>query len=113
MFYLYVDAVSLDRGACAQKPDEKIYRAITQTSWGGLSVYYGRSRTSSFQTRCAVPKTHESLAKYRGIDPYIELTTNCNDGEDKRFNFGKFLVHVYFSLATHNKMRLFFLYFLK
>ena len=90
MFYIYVDSDSLDRSACAQKPDEKIYRAITQTSWGGLTVYYRKNIRSSFQTRCAVPKTHKSLAKYQGIDPYIEVTTNCDDAEDKRFNFGKF-----------------------
>ena len=94
MFYIYVDAVSLDRGACIQKPDKKIYSAITQTSWGGLAVYYRRSLKSSFQTRCAVPNTYQPLATNQGIDPYIDLTTNCNDAEDKRFHFGKFLVHI-------------------
>ena len=97
MFYNNVDAVSLDRSACAHKPDENIYRALTQTSWGGLSVYYGRNTKSSFQTRCAVPKTHQPLATNEGIDPYIGLTSNCNDAEDERFHF-----------AMHNKMRLFF-----
>jgi hypothetical protein len=53
--------------------------AITQTSWGGLSVYQVDSR----QTRCAVPKTNT----------YIGLTT-CNDVEDKRFNFGKLFLFV-------------------
>ena len=95
MFYIYVDAVSLDRSACAQKPDEKIYRAITQTSWGGLSVYYKDYRKTTFETRCAVPKTYQPLATNQGIDPYIGLTDNCNDVEDKRFNFGKFLVQIY------------------
>ena len=93
MFYIYVDAVSLDRSACAQKPDQNIYRAITQTSWGGLSVYYSRNGKTLFQTRCAVPRTHKQLATYYGIDPYIGLTTNCNYAEGKRFNFGKFLLH--------------------
>jgi hypothetical protein len=60
--------------------------AITQTPWGGLSVYYIHEKG----TRCAVPKTDKALAD-AGIDPYIGLTTNCNDAEDKRFNFGKFL----------------------
>jgi hypothetical protein len=58
--------------------------AITQTSWGGLSVYY----ITGSQTRCAVPKTDNRLSN-KGIDPYIRLTTNCDDAEDKRFNFGK------------------------
>jgi hypothetical protein len=53
--------------------------AITQTSWGGLSVY----DVSSKQTRCAVPKTNT----------YIGLTT-CSDREDKRFNFGKLFLFV-------------------
>ena len=63
--------------------------AITQTSWGGLSVYYEVPNIKG--TWCAVPKTHEALATNRGIDPYIRLTTNCANAEDKRFNFGKFL----------------------
>ena len=94
MFYIYVDAISLNRSACAQKPDQNIYRAINQTSWGGLSVYYSRDSKTLFQTRCAVPKTYKPFATMYGIDPYIELTTNCNDAEDKRFHFGKFLVHI-------------------
>ena len=40
MFYLFVDPVSLDNNACAQKPNESIYRGITQTPEGRLSVYY-------------------------------------------------------------------------
>jgi hypothetical protein len=64
-------------------------QAITQTSWGGLSVYYRPAK----QTRCAVPKTDDALAN-AGIDPYIRLTTNCNDVEDKRFNFGKLFLFV-------------------
>jgi hypothetical protein len=52
--------------------------AITQTSWGGLSVY----EVDSGQTPCAVPKT-----------TYIGLTT-CSDTEDKRFNFGKLFLFV-------------------
>ena len=89
MFYIYVDAVSLDRSACAQKPDQGIYRAITQISWGGLSVFYTDRGLS--QARCAVPNTYQPLATNQGIDPYIELTDNCNDAEDKHFNFGKSL----------------------
>jgi hypothetical protein len=63
--------------------------AITQTSWGGLSVY----EVPDKGTRCAVPKTYHTLAN-AGIDPYIGLTTNCNDAEDKRFNFGKLFLFV-------------------
>ena len=97
MFYIYVDAVSLDGNACA--------RAITQTSWGGLSYYYSRNgRTGSFQTRCAVPKTHEPLATNQGIDPYIGLTTNCTDAEDKRFNFGKSLPFFMFKRIPLEKL---------
>jgi hypothetical protein len=50
--------------------------AITQTSWGGLSVY----ELNNKQTRCAIPKTNT----------LIGLTT-CGEAENKRFNFGKFL----------------------
>ena len=59
--------------------------AITQTSWGGLSVY----EVPNKGTRCAVPGKDDRLATNPGIDAYIGLTTNCNDAEDKRFNFGK------------------------
>ena len=58
--------------SCSQK------FAITQTSRGGLSAQYKQ------RTWCAVPKT-QSLT-------YFGLTQNCNDAENKRFNFGKFLV---------------------
>ena len=64
--------------------------AITQTPWGGLSVFYFTGK----QTWCAVPKTYQQLATNQGIDPYIALTTNCNDAEDKRFNFGKLFLFV-------------------
>jgi hypothetical protein len=64
--------------------------AITQTSWGGLLIYYIPDK----QTRCAVPKTYFTLAN-AGIDPSIGLTTDCNDAEDKRFNFGKLFLFVY------------------
>jgi hypothetical protein len=65
--------------------------AITQTPWGGLYVYY----TPHKQTRCAVPGKDIRLATNQGIDPYIGLTTNCTDGEDKRFNFGKLFLFVF------------------
>jgi hypothetical protein len=63
--------------------------AITQTSWGGLSVYYLPGK----RTRCAVPKTDVRLAN-QGIDTYIALTTDCYDAENKRFNFGKLFLFV-------------------
>ena len=65
-------------------------QAITQTPWGGLYVYYPQGK----QTWCAVPKTYQQLARNQGIDPYIALTTNCNDAENKRFNFGKLFLFV-------------------
>ena len=83
MFYLFVHERILDGSVC---PD-----AIKQTSWGGLSVYYKGRGKKSFEYWCAIPKTYEPLAASHGIDPYIGLTTNCTDTEDKRFNFGKFL----------------------
>jgi hypothetical protein len=61
--------------------------AITQTSWGGLSVFYLHTQLK----RCAVPGKDDRLAANPGIDPYIRLTKDCNDAENKRFNFGKFL----------------------
>ena len=91
MFYIYVDSVSLDRSACAQKPDKEIYRAITQTSWGGLSVYYKGNKRPRYTTWYAVPKTHKPLATNYGIDHYIGLTTNHRNTEDKHFNFGKYI----------------------
>ena len=53
--------------------------AITQTSWGGLSVY----EENTGRTRFAFQKTNA----------YIGLTT-CSDREDKRFNFGKLFLFV-------------------
>ena len=90
MFYLYVGAVSLDISACAQKPDKNIYRAITQTTWGGLSVRYRRTNNNQFQTRCAVNGHYKQLAENQGINPYLKLTS-CTDASNKRFHFGKFL----------------------
>jgi hypothetical protein len=94
MFYIYVDAVSLDRSACAQKPDKSIYRAINQTTWGGLSVYYRRSYKTSFQTWCAVNGHYPKLAEKQGVDPYVKLTTSCTDAPEKRFHFGEFLLYI-------------------
>ena len=80
MFYLYVNSKGLDTEACAERVDRNTDPAITQTSWGGLSVKY------QSKMQCAVNNTDSRLQ----IDTYIGLTS-CNDVEDKRFNFGKFL----------------------
>ena len=88
MFYIYV-ADNLEFEACAQNSENK--RAINQTLWGGLILHYKRFKTDPFVIRCAVPKTHQPLENDYGIDPYIEVTSNCNDAEDKHFKFGKFL----------------------
>ena len=68
-------------------------QAVTQTSWGGLSVYYKGYGKSTFQTWCVVPSTNCGIEN-QGIDLYVGLTTNCNDAEDKRFNFGELLLFV-------------------
>ena len=89
MFYLYVDAVSLNRSACAQRLNKEIYRAIYQTTWGGLSVYFKGYSKPLFQPWCAVNGHHERLANNTGIDPYVKLTTSCTDAPNKRFHFGR------------------------
>ena len=81
MFYLYVNSKGLDTEACAERVDRNTDPAITQTSWGGLSVKHRG------KTQCAVRNTDSRLR----IDAYIGLTTNCSDVEDKRFNFGKII----------------------
>ena len=95
MFYIFVAPGGVNT-SCAYFPDN--YRAINQTSWGGLSVYYkGSSGTgredTQFKTWCAVSATDQRLAN-AGIDPYIGLTRDCNDAEDKRFNFGKSIFYI-------------------
>ena len=88
MFYLYVDSVSLDTAACAQKPNEGIYRAITQTPEGKLSVYYKGKDKSSFETWFADYRRSYKLSKNYGINVYIGLKTN----HVNRYIFGKFFV---------------------
>ena len=90
-FYLYVNSKGLDTEACRERLDRKTDPAITQTSWGGLSIKYTREKSGTPQKMCIVPKTDQELAVNPGIDPYIDFTRDCNDAEDKRFNFGKFL----------------------
>ena len=88
MFYLYVDSISLDTAACAQKPNKGIYRAITQTPEGGLSVYYKAKDRSSFETWCARYGHSYELDKNYGINNYIGLFTQCYSYYS--FIFGKF-----------------------
>ena len=87
MFYLYVDSVSLDTAACAQKPNQGIYRAITQTSDGKLTVYYKGKDKSSFETWCAVWSYNSQLYENYGIRDYMGLRTSRSY---YRFIFGKF-----------------------
>ncbi len=87
MFYLYVDSVSLDTAACAQKPYENIYRAINQTSDGKLTVYYKGKDKNSFETWCAYWKYNSQLNKNYDIYYYMGLSTSCYS---YRFHFGKF-----------------------
>ena len=92
MFYLYVDSVSLDTNACAQSTTKRIYRAINQTSWGALSVYYKGKSRSSFQKWCARKSSNYQLRNTYGIDHYIQLWTICPRNyhySDMRFIFGK------------------------
>ena len=56
--------------------------AINQTSWGGLSTK---------PSRCAEPKTDDRFT-HRGINSYIGLNQDCDDNQNRRFNFGKILV---------------------
>ena len=96
MFYLYVDSVSLDTAACAQKPNESIYRAITQTPEGALSVYYKGQDKSSFQTWCASYTSNSQLYRNYGITRYMGLSTRCHSiYSHQKFIFGKFLFHIF------------------
>ena len=79
MFYLYVDSVSLDTASCAQKPNESIYRAVTQTPEGGLSVYYNNSQLYDY-----------------GIERYMGLSRGCQSIDSyQRFIFGRFLLNLF------------------
>ncbi len=93
MFYLYVDSVSLDTAACAQKPNESIYRAINQTSDGALSVYYKGKNKGSYETWCASRRYNSQLNEKYGIYYYIRLRT-CYSAN--RFIFGKFMYGMFF-----------------
>ena len=80
MFYLYVDnSVSLDTNACAQKPNEGIYSAVTQTPEGALSVYHKGKDEDSFKNWCLYLNSSSN---------YIALKNRCN----YRFIFGKLIL---------------------
>ena len=85
MFYLFVDSVSLDTNACAQKPNEGIYRAIKHNRHGGLSVYYKGKNRSSYETWWAKYGYSYELGKKYGTFNNIALTT----GVYNPFRFGK------------------------
>jgi hypothetical protein len=88
MFYLFVDSVSLDTNACAQKPNESIYRAITQTSHGGLSIYYeGKNKDFLEIWRAEASYSHSVPHHYIGL-----VTTPVNDAQI--FYFGMLLIEV-------------------
>lgn len=77
MFYLYVDSVSLDTAACAQKPNESIYRSITQDPYGKLLVQHKRYKNGSFTTWCARRERNSQLSDNYGIQYYVSLSKRC------------------------------------
>ena len=77
--------------------------AITQTSWGGLSIK---------PSRCAEPKTDQRFAD-QGINSYIGLNQDCNDNQNRRFNFGKILVSSHPLLFYDIKQKLYTVYEIK
>ena len=77
--------------------------AITQTSWGGLST-----KTSG----CAESKTDQQFDD-QGINSYIGLNQDCNDNQNRRFNFGKILVSSHTLPVCDIKQKLFIVYEIK
>ena len=97
MFYLYVDSVSLDTAACAQKSNEGIYRAIRQTPEGALSVYYKGKDKIWCAKSIYVDHNTQLYKKYR-IYVSISLTTQCHSIDrysDGNFIFGKLLLNIF------------------
>ena len=89
MFYLHVDSV---KDSCAQKPSESIYRAITQTSKGALSVYYKGKDKDSFETWCIYYQYYYPERFY-----YIGLNTGCN----YRLIFGKIILNIFLQIKNY------------
>ena len=83
--------------SCSQK------LAITQTSWGGLSIK---------PSRCAEPKTDQRFAD-QGINSYVGLNQDCNDNQNRRFNFGKILVSSHTLPFCDIKQKLYTVYEIK
>ena len=77
--------------------------AITQTSWGGLSTK---------PSRCAERKTDQRFAD-QGINSYIGLNQDCNDNQNRRFNFGKILVSSHTLPFCDIKQKLYTVYEIK
>ena len=77
--------------------------AITQTSWGGLSTK---------PSRCAEPKTDQRFAG-RGINSYIGFNQECNDNQNRRFNFSTILVSSHTKLFNDIKQKLYTVYEIK
>ena len=77
--------------------------AITQTSWGGLSTKL---------RKCAESKTDQRFAD-QGINSYIGLNQDCNDNQDRRFNFGKILVSSHTLPFCDIKQKLYTVYEIK
>ncbi len=93
LFYIYVGS----EAACAQKPNEGIYRAINQTAEGGLSVYYRQNEKRPFEIWCALHDYSREISDKYGADAIITLTQPCHKTNNyyytsRRFNFGKFLL---------------------
>ena len=76
MFYLFVDSVSLDTNACAQKPNESIYRAITHTLYQELSVHYKGKNSSSFGIWRGTVFHNDALHDKYEISYYIALSSS-------------------------------------
>ena len=76
---------------------------ITQTPWGGLSTK---------PSRCAEPKTDQRFAS-RGTNSYIGLNQDCNDNQNRRFNFGKILVSSHTLPFCDIKQKLYTVYEIK
>ena len=78
--------------------------AINQTSWGGI--------LSTKYSRCAERKTDQRFAG-QGISSYIGLNQDCNDNQNRRFNFGKILVSSHTLPFCDIKQKLYTVYEIK
>lgn len=81
MLYIYFN----ENGAIDQKVCST---PVNQTSWGGLTMMYDQH---GLQYRCLVNGTNQQLRSIQEVDPFLSVT-DCEDGLNKRFNFGKFVL---------------------